>query len=143
MNIKTKEDYLRVIYSLYETLEDKSDGVRTSDIAKLLEVTKPTVSRGIRSLTKESLLNSESYSRISLTNKGMIEAEKIMYKHRLIEMFLIKKLNYKIEELRGVVHNEAHELEHSFSDESIRRIDKMLNYPKKTSSGKIIPRGKC
>lgn len=134
---QTQEDYLRTIYAIYEILKDKSGGISSVDIAKQLKITKPTVSRIIKKLTLQGMILSGAYSKIKFTKKGLREAEKIMYKHRIIEAFLTKTLGYK--EI-DKIHEEAHKLEHSFSNRSIKRIDKLIKYPKKTISGKIIPR---
>jgi DtxR family Mn-dependent transcriptional regulator len=134
---QTQEDYLRTIYFLSEKLKDKSKGIHSVDIAKELNITKPTVSRLIKKLTSQGLINSEAYSKITFTKKGFKQAEKIMYKHRIIEAFLTKTLGYKDIDK---IHQEAHHLEHGFSYESIKRLDKLMKYPTKTISGKTIPR---
>lgn len=136
---QTQEDYLRTIYSLYEKLKNKSEGISSVEIAKELKITKPTVSRIIKKLTNKKLISSTAYSKINLTKKGLREAGKIMYKHRIIEYFLTKTLKYQN---LNKIHEEAHNLEHSFSNESIKRIDKLMKYPKKTKQAKIIPRSK-
>lgn len=134
---ETKEDYLRTIYFIYENKKNKSEGINSSDIAKELEITKPTVSRIVKKLSEEKYITFERYSKIHFTKKGLREARKIMYKHRVIEVFLTKSLGY---EDTKKIHNEAHDLEHSFSEESVKRIDKLLGYPKKTKTGREVPR---
>ncbi|MBN1156640.1 metal-dependent transcriptional regulator [Candidatus Woesearchaeota archaeon] len=134
MNI-SEEDYLRTIYKLYEDLEDKSLGMKAVDIARGLKITKPSVSGMVRKLTNLGLLKTLPYSRIHFTKKGMAKAKRIMHNHRVIEVFLKDVLKYKKKD----VHDEAHILEHAFSEESIRRLDSFLNNPKKSPLGKVIP----
>lgn len=133
----TIEDYLVALYRIYEDF----DGVETKflavDLANVLGVKKPTVSRSINSLVELGFIKSGFYSKIEFTEKGLNLAKKVMFKHRIIEMFLVKILGYGDE---VCIHDEAHDLEHTFSDESVLRMDRLLGFPEKTLIGKIIPR---
>lgn len=130
------EDYLRATYSLFE--RNVNEGVKSIDIATRLNITRASVSIMAKKLAEEGYLIADKYSKIFLTDKGKIEARKIMHKHRVIEVFLVDILDYDIKK----VHDEAHKLEHAFSDESIERLDNLLNNPKLSPLGKIIPHGK-
>ena len=132
MNI-SREDYLRVMYELYE----KNKGAfKSVDIAHKLNVTKSSVSQMIKKLNKEKLILTEPYSKIRFTTKGLNKAESIIYIHRVVEVFLKDFLKYDTKE----IYDEAHRLEHAFSKESIKRLDVLLNKPKKSLHGKTIPR---
>ena len=89
-------------------------------------------------MTKEGLLKSAPYSRIKFTHKGREEAMRIVHNHRLIEYFLKEIL--KVDESK--LHEEAHKLEHAFSDSTIRKLDKFLGNPKLSPDGKPIPHSK-
>jgi DtxR family Mn-dependent transcriptional regulator len=134
MNV-TIENYLQTIYFLFEIEADK--GIKSIDVAKKLNISRASVSVMIRKLVKEGYIIADKYSKIFLTDFGKEHARKIMYKHRIIEVFLTETLGYS-DILK--IHEEAHKLEHSFSDESIKRLDELMNYPKKTIAGKTIPR---
>jgi len=129
------EDYLRTLYALYESLDTKSDGIKSVDVAKELDISKPSVSEMIKKLIKKRYLKAKPYSKIYLTKKGMNEARRIIHNHRVIEVFLKALLGYDIPK----VHGEAHRLEHAFSEESIKRLDRFLNNPKLAPNGKPIP----
>jgi DtxR family Mn-dependent transcriptional regulator len=126
------EDYMRVIYSLYE--EDKKAGVRSVDVAKRLNVTKPNVSVMVKKLANKGYLKARPYSNIFLTKKGLKEAKRITHNYRVIEVFLTKVLGHDPKK----VYKEAHKLEHAFSEETIRRIDRFLQNPKTCPHGKKI-----
>jgi DtxR family Mn-dependent transcriptional regulator len=132
----TTENYLCTIYSISE--RDFNKGIKSIEIAKKLKISRPSVSAMIKKLAKEGHVTADKYSKILLTDCGKTNARKIMYKHRIIEVFLTKILRYT--NVKNI-HDEAHKLEHSFSDESIKRLDKLMKYPEKTLSGKSIPRG--
>lgn len=127
---QSKEDYLITMYSLHEKGEIKS-----VDIANILRVSKPSVSEMIKKLASELLVDAKPYSKIKFTKKGLDEAKRIMHNHRVIEVFLKKVLKYDINK----VHEEAHRLEHAFSEESIKRLDELVKNPKKSPFGKDIP----
>src|SRR3990167_9133160 len=111
-----KEDYLRGLY----ILEEEKGQIKSIDLAHYLNVSKPSVSEMVQELNKEGLVSYKKYSRLKFTSKGKKIAQKLTSKHRLIELFLKNVL--KIDSKN--VHQEAHRLEHAFSDESIFKIDR-------------------
>lgn len=126
-----REDYLRGLY----ILEEEKGEIKSIDLSKYLNVSKPSVSEMVRELDKDGLISHKKYSSIRFTSKGKRLAKKLTSKHRLIEIFLknILKVNSR------KIHEEAHRLEHAFSDESISKIRKLLGNPKKDPHGKPIP----
>lgn len=58
-----QEEYLKTIYMLSKN----NQHVRVTDIAKILNKTKPTVNYAINALKEEGFLNYEVYGNISLT----------------------------------------------------------------------------
>ncbi len=130
---KNKEDYLKAIYHLGEEL---GRAVRSVELVKYLRVSKPSVSKMIKNLSKSDFVSYKKYGLLSLTKKGVKEAEKITYKHRIIEIFLTKMLRLH----PSKIHEEGNKLEHAFSDESIKRISLLLKNPKFCPHGKSIPK---
>ena len=131
MESASREDYLRAVYHLME----ENNEVRSIDLADYLNVTKPSVSEMLRELSKEGLIGYKPYSKIKLTRKGHKIAQKLTSKHRIIESFLKNILGKNPKS----IHEEAHRLEHAFSDESIVRLRKLLGYPKQDPHGKPLP----
>ncbi len=131
---KTKEDYLRAIYHLQEESKDTKNGINSISLSEYLDISKPTVSEMLRKLMKEKLVHPINYGKIKLTKKGMSESKTITKKHRIIEAFLndILKINQKI------IHEEAHNLEHAFSNDSINSISKLIKNAKSCPHGKPI-----
>ncbi len=125
-----REDYLRGLYILNE---EKGE-IKSIDLAHYLNVSKPSVSEMVQELNKEGLVSYRKYSKLKFTAKGKRIAQKLTSKHRLIELFLKNVL--KIDSKN--VHQEAHRLEHAFSDDSINKIKKLLGNPKKDPHGKPI-----
>ena len=127
----SKEDYLRGIYHL---LEDEGH-VRSVDLADYLNITKPSVSEMLKELNKGGLIAYKKYSKLRFTSKGKNIARKITLKHRVIESFLKNTLRIDSQN----IHEEAHRLEHAFSDESIEKLRRLLGNPKEDPHGKPIP----
>lgn len=131
MESASREDYLRGMYHLME----EEGSVRSVDLADYLDVTKPSVSEMLRELNKEGLIQYKRYSKVKLTGKGHKIARNLTSKHRIIESFL--KYMLKIDTKK--IHDEAHRLEHAFSDESIGKLRRLLGNPKQDPHGKPIP----
>ena len=125
-----KEDYLRGLY----ILEEEKGQLKSIDLAHYLNVSKPSVSEMVLELNKEGLIDHKKYSKLKFTPKGRKIAKKLTSKHRLIEIFLKKMLKIKTSH----IHEEAHRLEHAFSDESMTKLRKLLGNPKKDPHGKPI-----
>ena len=126
-----KEDYLRGLY----ILKEEKGEIKSIDLAHYLNVSKPSVSEMVKELNKEGMVSYKKYSKIKFTTKGRKIAEKLTSKHRLIEFFLKNMLKIK----SNNVHREARRLEHAFSDDSIKKLRKLLGNPKKDPHGKPIP----
>ena len=131
MESASREDYLRAVYHLME--ENKE--VRSVEVADYLNVTKPSVSEMLKQLDKDRFIEYKKYSKVKLTGKGHKIAQKLTSKHRIIESFLKKILKIDSEN----IHEEAHRLEHAFSDESISKLRRLLGNPKEDPHGKPIP----
>jgi len=127
----SKEDYLSVIYKN----KDENNSVRPNLIAEKLEVTGAAVSDMLKKLAKDGLINYKKYKEISLTEGGENYARNIVRRHRIWEVFLNQVIGMPWEK----VHDEAHQLEHSSSDELINRMEEMLEFPKYDPHGDPIP----
>lgn len=127
-------DYLRAIYNICESRDRRE--VDSVELAEFLGFSKAAVSNMLKKMNDESLVKMKPYSSFSLTAKGLREAEKLTYKHRVIEVFLVNSLKLK----RSSVHREAHQLEHALSDEVIKKLDDFLGNPEVCPDGKTIPK---
>jgi DtxR family Mn-dependent transcriptional regulator len=89
----------------------------------------------IKKLAEKGLVDYIKYQGVSLTANGRLAAIDIVRKHRLWEVFLVDKLNFKWDE----VHDVAEELEHIKSVDLIERLDEFLGFPKSDPHGDPIP----
>ena len=90
----------------------------------------------LKTLSESNLATYTPYEGVRLTSAGSALALRVLRRHRLIELFLVKTLNLTWDE----VHEEAEHMEHAVSDWLIDRIDSMLGYPETDPHGDPIPR---
>jgi DtxR family Mn-dependent transcriptional regulator len=131
MQNQSTEDYIKSIYKL----KSKGKTVTTSALAKQLQIGDGSVTDMVKKLSEKKLLRYTPYQGVDLTEEGNKLAMKMMRRHRLWEMFLVKFLHFRWDE----VHDEAERLEHVTSDELEKRLDKALDYPKVDPHGDPIP----
>ncbi len=129
-NIST-EDYLSVIYKY----RDESGNIKPNIIAEKLGISNAAVTDMLRRLSKEKYVNYEKYRSITLTEKGRAYAKNMVRRHRIWEVFLNQVVGMPWDK----VHDEAHRLEHSASDELINRMEEMLEFPEYDPHGDPIP----
>ncbi|WP_369411115.1 metal-dependent transcriptional regulator [Leucobacter edaphi] len=126
------QNYLKVIWGLQEWSDVP---VSNSAIAESAGVRLSTVSDALRKLADLELIGHARYGSVTLTDAGRENAVSMIRRHRLLETFLVRNLDYEWDE----VHDEADRLEHAVSDELIDRIDRVLGFPTRDPHGDPIP----
>lgn len=129
----TEENYLKAIYSIAHTCNINE--VSTNQISEHLNNKAASVTDMLKRLAEKKFIDYKPYKGVKLTDKGKKTAIKIVRKHRLWEVFLVEKLNFKWDE----VHDIAEQLEHINSDELIEKLDVFLGKPKADPHGDPIP----
>jgi DtxR family Mn-dependent transcriptional regulator len=132
MHSFTEENYLKTIYNFSVT---SKKGVSTNTIANQLNTKASSVTDMLKKLSAKDLIHYKKYYGVTLTNKGEQVALSIIRNHRLWEVFLVEKLNFKWDE----VHDLAEELEHVKSEKLINNLDAFLNFPSNDPHGDPIP----
>ncbi len=114
------EDYLEAIYDLMQ----ESKSVRCSSIADRLHVKRPSVTNALRALSERGLIVYLPYVPISLTEQGVLEAKKVLRRHKAMEIFLERILG-----VDSVTSKEAAcRLEHAMSDEVTTRLVEFVEF---------------
>jgi len=127
----TTEDYIKAIYKL----ELEGGRVTTSALALQLQLSDASITDMIKKLSEKGLVHYERYQGVGLASKGKRMALKIVRRHRLWEMYLVKFLGFSWDR----VHDEAERLEHVTSDEMETRLDRALGSPSVDPHGDPIP----
>jgi len=126
-----KENYLKIIYKKQE----KELPVNVTSLSHYFNVSKSTVSNMIKKLVLMGLIDSKPYKPILLTSLGKIKATEIISKHRLIELYLVEKMNFKMDE----VHEIAEEIEHIKNSKFFNRMREILGDASIDPHGSVIP----
>ena len=118
MTIKESgENYLESILML----KHQKGNVRSIDIARHLQVSKPSVSIAMKSLREEGYITVDDLGSISLTEKGLQIALKMYERHQIIASALMAL---------GVPEKTAYQdsckIEHDISQESFHKIREHL-----------------
>jgi len=125
------ENYLKNIYKL----ERRERRVTTSLLSEKLQISAPSVTEMIKKLADEGSVTYTPYKGVELTEEGRKKALRIIRRHRLWELFLVRVLRFDWDE----IDEEAERLEHSMSEKLERRIDEILGYPERDPHGHAIP----
>ena len=128
----TEENYLKAIYQLSDG--DRKE-VSTNAISEYLKTRPASVSDMIRKLADKEYVHYRKYKGVKLTNKGLPISLQILRKHRLWEVFLVRKLGFHWDE----VHEVAEQLEHINSPLLVKKLDQFLGHPSFDPHGDPIP----
>ena len=149
MEKNIEEEYLETI--LYLTRDGRSANTsdssantsgrraKTKDIAREMDIKPPSVSEMLLKLKDESLIDYKPYEGASLTESGRAVAIQIERKHQLLETFLVDALGVDTDR----AHDEACELEHHMSDDTMARMCSYLGHPRFCPDDHPITKGEC
>ena len=107
------EDYLKAIL----ILQKQNHAVRSLDVAEMLSVTKPSVSRAMKLLRDGGFLTMDADKRISLTEAGREAAEQVFEKHRVLTECLV---TMGVDP--GIAEKDACRMEHLISPETLEQM---------------------
>jgi Mn-dependent DtxR family transcriptional regulator len=110
------EDYIEAILRINER-KGHNGIVRAVDIAKMLSVSKPSVSRAVKLLSEKGLI-SVSGGNITLTEAGQITAEAVFNRHKLIRRFFTDILSVS----EPTAEADACRVEHALSEETYEKL---------------------
>ncbi|MDG1264123.1 MAG: metal-dependent transcriptional regulator [Flavobacteriaceae bacterium] len=127
-----KENYLKALYKL----EEKNNEITVTALSDYFKVSKSTVSNMLKKLVVMGLVNTKPYRPIVLTKLGKTKAIEIISKHRLIELYLVNKMNFKLDE----VHEIAEEIEHIENSKFFNRMREILGDATLDPHGSVIPK---
>jgi DtxR family transcriptional regulator, Mn-dependent transcriptional regulator len=128
------QDYLAEAYRL-AYYQAENTHVTTSDLAAVLGVSAPAVTRMVQRLRDAGYLEHEPYRGIVLTKSGQHEALINIRRHRIVERFLVDVMRFGWHE----VHEVADRMGANVSDAVVARMEQMLNYPRRCPHGEPIP----
>jgi len=114
------EDYLEAAYQVNQEFGE----IRIKNLSNKMGVSKPSTNSAVKILSKEGYLSYEKYGPIILTEKGLKLAKNIANKHEDIKNFLVNILNVNPD----IADEEACNMEHYLSDETMNRLTYFIKY---------------
>jgi DtxR family Mn-dependent transcriptional regulator len=126
------EMYLKAIWYISEKGED----IKVSSIAKLLNVTQPSVVQMLRKLNRSQLVRYNKGS-VQITSEGEQIGKQMMRNTRLLEVLMKDALKIEVDE--EMICGIEHHMKDMFTD----ALCTLLKHPRMCPHGHAIPRGKC
>ncbi len=120
------ENYLETILMLKE----KQGVVRSIDIARTLNFSKPSVSRAVGILREEGYLVMDRGGELELTEKGKEKAGAIYERHKLLTEFLRRVSGVSPE----TAEEDACRMEHIISEETFQGIKRFMKEEMETQA---------
>jgi len=130
----TVENYVKTIFQICASAGGQP--AATGQLAVALGVSPGSVTSMLKTLSESNLATYMPYEGVQLTAAGNALALRVVRRHRLIELFLVRTLDLTWDE----VHEEAEHMEHAVSDRLVDRIDAYLGYPEEDPHGDPIPK---
>ena len=124
--------YLKAIWYIRERGEEP----KVSSIAKLLNVTQPSVVQMLRKLNGTQLVRYSKGS-VGLSSEGERIGKQMMRNTRLLEVLMRDALKIEIDE--EMVCGIEHHMKDIFTD----ALCTLLKHPRNCPHGRMIPKGKC
>lgn len=129
-----RENLLKDLYRVAENRRDWQSfvslpelmGMRGQSSARLLRSARPLVGAGLVELEADA---------VRLTPAGRREAESVVRKHRLWELYLTRRLELPSDR----VHRDAEAMEHALTEDAVAELETLLGYPEVDPHGRRIP----
>ncbi len=114
------EDYLEAIALLSEV----GNQVKVSEISKVLEVKKPSVTAALTKLKNMGLVTHKKYGEVKLTRRGVKIARDVYHRHNILRSFLADILGVD----SAIAEKDACGMEHSLSKASLDRLAMFIKF---------------
>ena len=125
MITKSLEDYIEYIYTSLSNGEE----LKAIDIAKKFNISRASVSEALIRLCELGLVIYEGRKGIIVTEKGEIEAKRVIKKHQILLNFFNKTLNIEFEK----ASDNACKIEHVIDDDVVSRLEKFNQFSNKNN----------
>ncbi len=132
------ENTLKAIYHVREERGFVGEGVGLSQLAERMGETAEEAKRRVRELVSAGLCDiqeSGAKSEALLNPDGWLRACAVIRNHRLWELYLTNQAAYEPDH----VHDDAEVIEHVLGEDTVRRLERLLDYPSQDPHGKLIP----
>lgn len=132
MSITTNEG--RYLKFIYRRQVEEGDRVGTTGLAESFKVRPATVTEALQKMASKGLLKYTRYHGVELTEEGIARAQKLLRKHRLLEVLFVNFLKYDARR----ACDEASRLDHHASEVLVNTICQTYGHPETCPCGKAI-----
>ena len=122
---KSLEDYIEYIYTSLSNGKE----LKAIDIAKKFNISRASVSEALIRLCELGLVIYEGRKGIIVTEKGEIEAKRVIKKHQILLDFINKTLNIEFEK----ASDNACKIEHVIDDDVVSILEKFNQFSDKNN----------
>lgn len=126
----SREDYIKAVYLNNEGLRKTTN----KDLSELFQISPASVSEMMKKLMGLGHVLKDEHLGYLLSQNTKEEAENLIRKHRLWEVFFVEKLKLNWAD----VHQDAEILEHATSDLIADGLNEFLGYPQYCPHGSLI-----
>lgn len=131
-----RENTLKAMYHLAERRNFREEGISLLELAELrrepLEVERDNADK----LRREHFATlSDDGSMLHFTPAGWRKASAVVRNHRLWELYLTNVMHYGADH----VHDDAEKIEHVLGEDTVRQLERRLDFPQLDPHGKAIP----
>jgi ABC-type Mn2+/Zn2+ transport system permease subunit/Mn-dependent DtxR family transcriptional regulator len=131
-----RENFLKAVYLIAESRPDKPE-VTTEELAAQLRLSKRDAQAGVTRLSDRGLvIFGPSRQTVRLSSEGLLHAQAVVRSHRLWELYLTERANFRSDH----VHESAEEIEHVLGEATVKALDRRLGFPQRDPHGRSIPR---
>ena len=131
-----RENTLKAIYRALEDRAFGGEGVTIEELCGRRRATLEEVRAELATLDEHALATfDEPRGAVHLTPEGWRQACAVVRNHRLWELYLTNAANYSADH----VHEDAEKIEHMLGEETVRQLERGLEFPHRDPHGKSIP----
>ena len=127
----TIEDYLAIMY----VMERDQEEIIAARLAESLGVAPPTVTVTLKRMERDGWIEIKGHKNIQLTQAGCAAASSVIRRHMLTEWMLARMLKIPWSH----IHSEAHQIEHTISEEIETQMRESLDDPQVCPHGNPLP----
>ncbi len=130
----SRENTLKALYHVLEDEGFRTEQVTLRQLAERRRETLEEAQARVAAIQRHGLAT-RNVDAVAMTPQGWQRACEIVRNHRLWELYLTHAAQMAVDR----VHDDAEVIEHVLGEETVRQLEKRLNYARKDPHGKLIP----
>lgn len=132
------ENTLKAVYQIREKANFAGEGVAMAALGERMRETETEARYRVADIVKVGMGDTRvegSESMVFLNPEGWLRACAVVRNHRLWELYLTNQAEYQPDH----VHDDAEKIEHILGEDTVRQLERLLDFPARDPHGKLIP----